>query len=1138
MKNKVNQTYLLIIFYYLILVDKSMMLKKVCLLAVGLAVCLPGSIYASEAQVLENQSISQQRRKVSGTITDGYESVIGASVLVKGTTTGTISDLDGNFAIEVNDGQTLVISFTGYETQEITVNGQTSLTITLKEDTQTLDEVVVTALGIKREAKKLGYAVSTVDANELTKTGTPNFATSLYGKAAGVRIQSAPGGGSSAVSINVRGVSSISGTNQPLLVVDGVPVRNGEANNDGYWTDQRIRGNGLVDINPEDIESLSILKGASASALYGSEAANGVVLITTKSGSGKKGVSVDFNVSFGIDKAAYLPEYQTTYGPGAPHELRSGDWIAGNGWRTVNHNGREYTRPQYETNYQFGPRFDGREVLYWDGTTRNYSPYANGNGWEKLFRTGNNGTYNVAITAGGDKSTTRFSYTYYDQQNLQRGSSINRHNFNLSGMLQPHSRVRLDYNLNYMRKGDINRPYRFSRLTNNFTGMFSNFDDLDRLWDKTVTSLGYLNVFENDETLTPDESLLYRIGGRDLLAEYYWNIKKKRYEEETNRVLGNLTATVDIYDGLSFRAKVGTDFTSEKRESMNSTEKPLSIGNSGYYGLTNERYEIYYGDVMLQYAKDFNETWGVSASAGYTIREEKQYWTTTGTDKGLSVENWFHINASVNSEKEAKMRKMSLLRQAFFGIAGISFKNYLFLEGTVRSERSSTLLPRINTYTYPSVNGSILISEMLGENRPTWLDYLKLRGSYGIVGNSPEVYKAFFGYEQSTINSILYNKFSEDLANNNLRPEEKHEMEFGLEGKFLNNRLGFEATYYRNVIKDQILQTSTPWSSGAKSLWENVGELQNSGWEFAVYGTPVQTRDFKWDLRANISFNKNKVNKLLSGQDELLHSNLDNGAIRFVSRVGESTGDLMAYVPKEVNGQPVVGSNGLYTVDNTVYKKVGNVTPDAVGGISTSFSWKNFYLDASIDFSIGGDIMHTPYQYMMSRGGIKESLKYRGTENGGLTYYYENEGDFNSKKIAASSAPNGHTLYDDGMILSGVKEDGTPNDIVISAGTYYPNMYGWGTSSVRSYSQSVFDNSYVKLRELTIGYTLPAHITSKFGCKSLTLSLYGRNLFFIYKNLPGFDAESVDGTSWLSKYQIGGSSASARTFGFSIRSSF
>lgn len=445
----------------------------IVLLAVGL--WCPQNAVASSSTSPGTTASTQQTKKVTGTVTDSFGPVTGAAVMVKGTTNGTITDLDGNFSLDVNPGVTLVISFMGYITQEIPVNTQDSFSIFLAEDTQLLDEVVVTAFGIKKEAKKLGYAMSIISAGELVKTGTPNFATSLYGKASGVRIQAAPGGSTSAVSINIRGLNSITGSNQPLIIVDGVPIRNGDANTDGFWDNQRVESNGLVDINPEDIADLSILKGASASALYGSEAANGVVLITTKTGQGRKGLGIDFNMTFGVDRVAYLPEYQNVFGPGGRPSVRSGEWEAGNGFSKYTYKGKEYVRPEYESSQMFGPRFDGREVIYWDGSVRKYEP--NESVWKDIFRAGTSGSYNLSLVHGGEKSNVRFSYTYADNKSVQHESENNKHNFNLAGSFSPHKKLKIDYTANYMRQSVQNRPHRMSQITNNFGGMVTNFDD-------------------------------------------------------------------------------------------------------------------------------------------------------------------------------------------------------------------------------------------------------------------------------------------------------------------------------------------------------------------------------------------------------------------------------------------------------------------------------------------------------------------------------------------------------------------------------------------------------------------------------------------------------------------------------------
>jgi TonB-linked SusC/RagA family outer membrane protein len=1076
----------------------------------------------------------------TGTITDANgEPLPGVAVMEKGNATnGTMTDVDGKFSLKVSAGATLAISYLGFEKQE--VKAGTDLNIILKEEAGMLDEVVVTALGIKKDAKALGYSVSNIKASELVKTGSPNFATALYGKASGVRIQAAPGGGSSAVSINIRGLNSITGNNQPLVIIDGVPMRNGNANADGYWGDQRIQSNGLTDINPEDIENISILKGASASALYGSEAANGVIMITTKSGKRGGGVSIDLNATLSADFVAYMPEMQTIFGPGPQVKSSSYQWDTG-GFYMRDVDGQQ-VKSIYEGYSQFGPKYDGSEVYYWNGKMRKYSPLTS-NPWKDIFRTGINQTYNLGISHGSEKSNTRFSYTFMDNRPNQYNSNLDKHSFSLSGSLNVLSNVSISYTANYMRESVKNRPYRISRITNNYTGMPNSFDDMALMRDMTMTSLGYKNVFGVNPTLTPDESFAFRPGSYSAMDEYFWNILGREQLEDNNRLIASVTPNWEIIKGLNLRGRIATDFTSNKIERREMTEKPLAllIGNenpSGSYTLDNRRYEIYYGDILLSYNKRFAEVFDLTANAGWSGRREKTYYATVNTVDGLTVENWFHINAS-KSRVNASMNNIQLLKTAYFGTLGISYDNYLYLEGTVRQETSSTLAPKNNAFFYPSVNASFIISEALKNKKPQWLDYGKARVSYGIVGNAPDVYFANMAYEQKSLSGLYtYNITPESLGNDKVRPEKKYEWEFGLEGKFFGDRLGFEMTYYTNRVEDQLLQTTTPWTAGGANIFMNVGELQNKGLEFLVYGTPVKTRDFGLTLNANIAVNRNKITKLIDGVDELTHGTYDN-VVEIKSRVGEPMGNVYAYVPKtNEKGEKIVGSDGLYQMDFSERKKIGNAMPKVTGGFGISTNWKGIFLDAMFDFRIGGAVLNTPYQYMMGIGNLVESLPYRDAEHGGLSYYFPGNNIANPTMPTGTAGYNGEKIFDNGRILPGVKEDGTPNDIIVPADTYYENTYAWGPYGASDYSNSVFDNSYLKFRELSIGYHLPASIASKFGCKNLSLSAFARNLCYLYKNMPIFDAEATDGTTWGSQTQIGGSTATTRTFGVSLRANF
>ena len=1141
--------------------------KPVSLILVAGAITLPTSVYANSAPEKQETAITQQSGKVNGVVEDDFGPVAGASVVIKGTTHGSITDMDGKFNLEgVKNGDIIQISFIGYATQEVTYTGQSSLNIKLAEDTQKLDEVVVTALGIKKDAKKLGYAVSNVSSEELTRTGGSNIATGLYGKATGVRIQAAPGGGTSAVSISVRGLSSITGNTQPLIIMDGVPVHNSNTNNDGYWGNQRINSNGMVDINPEDIENISILKGAAASALYGSEAANGVVMITTKKAKAGSGTQIDFSANVSFDKVAYMPEIQKEYGPGYDNsQLGNSSMEALTGFRQtrVDLGGRRIVTHNSETFYSWGAKYDpSKMVTYFDGTQRAFAPIDH-NQWADIFRTGVNQTYNLSLTNSSEKNNVRFSYTYNDVKAMQLNSNNHKHNFNLNGTFNVTNTIKLNYTATYQNQFIKNRPYRISRLTNNFSGMFGGFTDVAYMRDHTVTSLGYQNSTYvgnggTSDTLTPDEQFLYTpMGSTSLISEYFWNIMGKEQLEEHQRFIGAVNPTWEIIPGLTLNGRVAADLTVDKIENKNRADNAHVFSTNGQYsdsyGLNNSRYQIVYSDVMLMFDRTFNELHNVTANLGWTARQESYYKSDVSTSQGLTQENWFHLNASVGT-KNASMSREDLLKTGAFLTASYGYNDWGFLEGSIRQEKTSTLKKGNNSFWYPSASASILYTELFKDQMPTWWNYGKVRASYGIVGNAPELYRAVLAFKQESLlrgSTYSYNYIDKKIGNESIKPETKYEFEIGLENKFFGNRLGMEFNFYSNTIKDQILQTTSAASMGAQSMLMNVGELSNKGVEFSVYGTPIENKDWKWDLRANVAWNKNTVNKLADGLDVLNHSDVDGGAAVLESHVGESMGDWYTYTWKtDENGNYIVGSNGLYITDTSERHKVGNAMPKVTGGFGTSLSYKNFTLDMAFDFRFGGDVLNTPWQYMMCAGNITDAVGVRDHTTGGLFYYSDAENMDNKSAIhvvnpseisnykRGETMINGHYVWDNGLILPGVKEDGTPNDIVVTQMEAYISQYGWGTSATKTYQDAIQKNSYIKCREISLGYTLPKDLTKKFACNNLTVSAFVRNPFYVYRTLKLFDSEATDGTNWIYQAQLGGSTASARTFGFSVRANF
>lgn len=1095
-------------------------------------------LFAGSAGAQETKTIKGMVRDVTG------EPLIGASVIEKGTNNGVITDVDGNFTLTVPADATLSIAYMGYATREIHLakrKKQGDLRVTLREDSQQLKEVVVTAMGIKKDTKRLGYAVSTIESDEIVKAGATNFASAMYGKAPGIRITQTQGGSAGAVSINVRGLTSITGNNQPLIILDGVPIRNGGTGKSTdfaeFGNDGQIRSNGLVDINPEDIESVSVLKGASATALYGSEAANGAVVITSKRAKSGK-LTVDFTAQVTANLPAYLPKVQTVYGPGrynteySDYEKQTGGFYQ----RTMN--GESY-RSLYNTTMSFGPKYDGSDVLYWDGKMRPYLP-ATDNPWKELFRTGWNQTYNLAISQGTETSSNRFSYTFMGETPNSLTGSFTKHNFKLTGSYKPARTLNIEYSLNYIVQDVKDRPQTSLNLYGSFSNMFSSFMDIPYLKQSYVTSLGYRNTYAGgDATLTPDEAWAYDPGYLNGVLNMLWNMYHHHSKETENRLIGMIRPTWQITNWLSLRAQLSTDITDTKQTLEYETERPNSLYDpSGSFQNINRRYDIVYGDVMLNFNYNIRR-FDIAATLGWTGRYENMNNMRVSTNGGLVTENWFDLNAS-RYTASSTLQRMELLKTGYMGTLSLGWDNYLFLELTGRQERSSTL--KDQSFFYPSANLSFLFSNAF--RMPAWWNHGKLRLSYGVVGNAPETYAANIIYEQGSDNGFTWNYVPSSWGNANIRPEKKYEYEIGFESKFLNNRLGFDVSYYNNRVKDQILSTPQPSTSGVKYVLTNVGEVANEGWDISVSATPVLTKNFRWDLTANYGIYRNKVVKLADGVPYLEISNIGGGGAKIQAVEGRPMGDIYVQVPQmNENGEYLVSDKGLY-MNQTELQRVGNINPDGVGGLFSSFSYKNIFLDFSIDFRIGGDVINEMYQYSTASGLTPESLQFRDTEHGGLSYYYPGNNNASGVPVqvdpSLGAGPNGETVYHDGVILPGVvASTGEKNTRIIPAGYYYNQTYNWGTQPEQlTYRHSVFDNSYVKLRELTIGYQFPEKLISKLGMTRLSVSVFGRNLFYFYKALKNYDAESSVGTSWASQAVVGGSTTATRNFGVSLRASF
>ncbi len=1116
---------------------------KVIILFSLITVCA----YATNSNVLQ-----EGQRQVTGIVTDETgETVIGATVLVKGTTIGTVTDKNGSFSLGIPNNQAVLqISFVGYTTQEITVGDQRTFNVRLVPGVE-LEEIVVTAMGNAVESRKVGYALTTIKAAELTRVGTPNFVTALYGKASGVTIQTMQGGSAAGVSINVRGVSTMMGNTQPLVIVNGVPIRNGNVgaanvnNFSDFGSEGRIRSNGIVDINPDDIESLTILKGAAATALYGSEAANGAVLITSKRAQGR-GVSVDVNATVSAGFIANTPTIQSQYGPG--NQTASWSYYEGltQGFvQITGADGTKYHAARYTGNASFGPRYDGQTVMYWDGTERKYEAIHK-NPWKELFRTSINQTYNIALNYGGEIARTRFAYTFVDEKPNNLTGSWKRHNFNLTGDIDVLRNVKLSYSTTYMVTDVWNRARNTFGMFGGFGNMFQTFLDIPKLKSMYKTSLGYRNVWRGEATLTPNESFPFTAAETAACTEgvrnTLWDLYDRNTYETENRIISSVAPSWEIIKGLTLRGRLSTDITTGNQDHQNNTERPNALSDpSGSYSNTTRRYNVYYGDVMLMFDRNLTDDFGLTVNAGWSGRKEKMNNNSVYTNGGLTVENMFALNVS-RDQVGADQSRLELLKTAWLGTVGFSFRNYAFLEFTGRQEKSSTLKKGSNSYFYPAVSLSFIFTDAFREAMPSWFDSGKFRASFGKVGLAPEVYWANVSYNVGSQNGFMQNSLKNDMGNDNIKPETTTEWEVGVEGRLFQSRLRVEFSYYERTHSDQILRSPLSASTGASTILLNIGEMTNKGIELSLTGTVIQKNDFNWDLRFNYANPLNKITKLMDGVDYINNQEVSSGGAMVRSDIGRPMGDIYTFLERRApDGQKIVGTNGNYNIDVSERKRVVNSRPKMLGGLGTSFGYKNLFLDMFTDFSIGGHVISEQWQYMTGRGLTKESLRARDQESGGLAMERTYTG------------PDGNPVtftHHRGMILDGVQEvrdsNGNPtgeyakNDVLISSDVYFIGRYIWGSGSSTggTMASAIMENSYWKMREIAFGYRLPTKFTSKFGCKNLSLSVFGRNLFYIYKTIKDFDPESGTGTGWLNQVVIGSSTTPTRTFGASLRATF
>ena len=1025
-------------------------------------------------------------RGIVTTEEDG-EPVIGASVIVKGTALGTVTDVNGRFELSglPPSATRLLISSISLMAKEVAIAPQVS--VTLKSDTHLLDEVVVTALGISREKKALGYTAQEVKQDALVQGKDNNLLNSLSGKIAGVRITNTQGDvGSSRIVI--RGETSIAGENQPLFIVDGIPVDNSQLNARSSGRDFK---NAIADLNPEDIKTLTVLKGPNAAALYGARAAHGAIVITTKGGDKRqKGIGITLHSSTQVSFVATLPEFQNLFGQGAGGRF---SYVDGKG-AGVNDGVDESWGPRLDIGLLI-PQFDS--PLDADGN-RVATPWvSHPNNVRDYFRMGISTNNGISVARGDDKYQFRVGYNYEKQVSIVPDAGTNKTNISLNTDYHLAKWIVVGATANYIVYTAPSLP---GSATPSGSNVRSNSPMLQFLWFGRQVDT---NSLKADYT-------------RNWNSSYYdnpfWSASYNTQSQERHRLIGDLHAEFRLTDGLNVRFRTSTDWYNDRRKSK---VKWGSAGAGSPYGsYAEDAYTVKENntEVLATYIKQLNKNWGIDALLGFNVRN-KQYENNYQAAPRLAVADLYTLTNSrdplISSNDFYRLRQYGL-----YGSIQLDYRRWAFLNITGRNDWSSTLPVDNNSYFYPSVTASVLLSEAFGW-RSKAVNYLKIRGGWSQVGADANPYQLATVFTSETaFNGNPLQSSSTIGMNPNLKPEKTSSIEAGFEAAFWDNRLYLDFTYYKTDSRNQILKLATTAASGYTSQVRNAGHIRNRGYEIQLGAVPIQTsKGFRWNLDLNYGANSSKVVKL---DDEGLITSyqLYSSGIQILASVGEAYGTLFgtSYV-RDANGNVVVDANGLPKI-STTNKTLGKFTPDWTGGISNTFSYRSLSLSFLIDASVGGSIFSNTNKTGKYTGVLANTLSGRDAEHGGLWYYTAAMGNNvrlpESPSYSVSSdglyyaQVNGQStrVYQDGIMVEGVTESGSKNEEVVSAEKYYHRIYSIAEANV-------YDASYVKLREVALSYRLPRLWTQKLHLQEASVTLTGRNLWTIYKSVPNIDPESA-----------------------------
>ncbi len=1086
-----------------------------------------------------------QQRSISGKVISGEDNLpmIGVTVLIKGTLNGTVTDINGDFSISgVTSSTVLLFSYIGFETLELAIGEQKSLEVTMFLKLAEVEEVVVTALGVTRQKREIGYSTEKIDDGVLVESRAPNVLNAISGRSAGVQIIQPDGVEGGSTRIVIRGNNNIGADNQPLIVVDNVPMENVPGlTNIGRGIDW---GSTVNDLNAYDIESMTLMKGGAASALYGSRGANGVLFITTKRGKKQRGIGVTYNMDYRITQPYRYREVQNTYGHGGPISFTppsfpmSGDTllypgIYENAQLVINQDGETSTTAEefgyYGSSVSWGPKMEGQMVKWWDGQMRPYSPQPDN--LKIPFSNGYTMTHNIAATGGGDKGTMRVSITRQDNKPIVENSEFNRTTLNLGATLDISSKLKTDLALSFVNFQRLNSPMLGEDWSSLNKGLLYS-------WPRSYQAEDKQNYTLPDGTQNPQVDYPYYYISKTIWWDYYNN----NTTLDRDKYTAALTLMYQVTPWLQALGRVGRDFTVEQYETRHKPIDAIGLLNGLYSNnLARNIGDNYDFTVTANKEKFLDSKLNANFLIGTSRYNTENYFI--GGRSGTwyypnmyvffnYIDNLYSTDANNNTIVEQFGNSLSTLVpseqivrkriNSVYSFLNLSYDNFLFLELTGRNDWSSTLPEGSNSYFYPSLSLSFIASEVIDfEKSAGWLNFMKIRGGIAQTATDTDPYLMTFYYNTELFGGQQASNFPGTIPPANLKPQRVNSYEAGLNIGFLDNRIDFDFTYYYLYSFDQIIPNlPLPNSSGASTIMTNEGVLTNRGIELIINTVPVKTKD--WVVRSGINFarNRNKVESLGGAADTYMLADIWglNGPAMILNE-GDDYGTISGYdYLYDDNGNRLVNDEGTKYLITDTRVPIGNASPDFIGGWNTVATYKGFKFTMLIDTKWGGDIYCGSYVIGLQTGQSPETLRER--EGGGLPY----------------TDPDGNTS-NIGIILDGVHQDGTPNTTVVHYYyKYLPNAGGWGKFIS---TPGIVENTWVKMRELSLAYTIPGKFIEKTKVfQNLTLSLTGRDLFYIYTTLPDkinpegiMGAGNAQGFEWAS---LPGS----RSFVFGLSASF